>query len=485
VSTDSVADVRLDPPKVDGKIPDWLIDPDLYGAATLTVAALCEKFSTVCESAVDPLEIASALEFDGFNDLTVRNEYGLRDVFALARAMYVRVPRRPADPKPAEDPWRMSRFRPLLHSLLYALPAVCFPAAGALLVGPGVLPTLVAALLVAWGLSQGLACVGYLRRAGTADEGQVRWVLRAGLGAGLVVVALVMLAARLDLHAHPLVLFFGAGEGVYMLAACVLMVVNAETWLPVALAPGVVGSAVFLYLGRPPGLEHLAWAALGSTPLLACVLAVAYTRRRGPKTGRLLMAPELWAAVPAVAFGVVAAGLLTFPVVAGPAGRGGLNTGALLASLPLSLSMGAAEWSLLWYRRRTRRLLGVSTGSRNFGLRSRLLLIVALLQYLCGTAVLIAAGAAIAGATGFVHLQLADLPEMVAYLMLGSALFLALLLQTMRVRAVPLLVASAGLAAELIFRSKGMTVQVLTPAVLLIVIGGFAVFSLGAAVRHG
>jgi hypothetical protein len=485
VSTESAEDVRPDAPRVNGKTPRWLQEADHDGAAPLTVAALCEKFSAVCESAVDPLEIASALEFDGFSDHSVRSEYGVSDVFALARAMYLRVPRRPADPEPAPDPWQVNRFRPLLHSLLYALPAVCFPAAAGLLGGPGVLPTLVTALLVAWGLSQGLACIGYLRRAGSADESQVRRVLRAGLATGLVLVVLAMFAARLRLHSYPLVLFFGVGEGAYMLGACVLMVVGAETWLPVALAPGVVGSAVFLYLGRPPGLEHLAWAALGATPLLACVIAVACTRRNGPRTGRLLIASELWAAIPAIAFGVVAAGLLGFPIVAGPDGHGGLNPGALLAALPLSLSMGAAEWSLLWYRRRTRWLLGSVSGLRTFQLGARRALVAALLQYMCGTAALMAAGVAIAAATGFAHPGLTDLPVMVAYLMLGSALFLALLLQTMRLRAVPLLVAAAGLAAELILRDQGMIVQVLTPAVLLIVIGSYAVMSLGAPVRHG
>ncbi len=391
----------------------------------------------------------------------------------------------PAAPAPATDPWQVNRLRPLLHGLLYALPAVCFPAAAGLLGGPGVLPTLVLALLVAWGVSQGVAAIGYLRRAGTADEGQVRRVLRAGLGAGLVLVALAMLAARLYLHSHPLVLFFGAGEGVYMLGASVLMVVGAETWLPVALVPGVVGSGVFLYLGRPAGLEHLTWVLLGATPLLACLIALIWTRKLGPRVGHVLAAPELWAAVPAITFGVVAAGLLTFPVIAGPQGHGGLNAGALLASLPLSLSMGAAEWSLLWYRRRTRRLLGTMSGLGGFRLRSRLCLFVALLQYVCGTAALMAAGAAIAGAIGFAHPGRSDLPEMAAYLMLGAAMFLALLMQTMQIRAIPLLIASAALAAELILHNEGMIVQVVTPAVLLVAMGSFAVMSLGAAIRHG
>ena len=203
------------------------------------MAALCEKYGTVCESAVDPLEVASALEFDGFSDNSVWSDYGVSDVFALARAMYRRVPRRPDNPAPAPDPWQGSRFRPLLHALLYALPAVCFPAAAGLLGGPGVLPTLVLALLVAWGLSQGLAYVGYLRRSGSADERQVKRVLRAGLAAGLVLIGLAMLAAGMRFGASVAVLCFGAGEGAYMLGASVLMVLGLETWLPVALVPGV------------------------------------------------------------------------------------------------------------------------------------------------------------------------------------------------------------------------------------------------------
>jgi hypothetical protein len=468
---------------VNGSSPQWLRDLDETDRPT--VAALCETYGTVCESAVDPLEVASALEFDGFGDNSVWSDYGVSDVFALARAMYRRVPRRPGNPAPAADPWRGSRFRPLLHALLYALPAVCFPAAAGLLGGPGVLPTLVLALLVACGLSQGLACVGYLRRSGSADERQVKRVLRAGLGAGLALVVLAMLAAQAKFGSSSAVIFFGAGEGAYMLGASVLMVLGMETWLPVALVPGVAASAAFLYLGRPPQLEHAAWWALGATPLLACLLALASTRRNGSRAGRLLIAAELRAAMPAIAFGVVAAGLLTFPIVAVPEGHGGLNRGALLVSIPLSLSMGAAEFSLLWYRRRMRRLLGSTTALPEFRRRSRRVLFVALLQYVCGTVALIVAGVTVAVWAGFAHLDRADLPLMVAYLMLGSAMFLALLLQTTGVHAVPLAAAAAALAIELALRDMGMVIQVLTPAALLIAMGCFAARSLGAAVRHG
>jgi len=48
---------------------------------------------------VHPLEIAGALEFDGWNDARTER-YGVSDVFALAEEMYRRVPRRPAEPAP-------------------------------------------------------------------------------------------------------------------------------------------------------------------------------------------------------------------------------------------------------------------------------------------------------------------------------------------------------------------------------------------------
>jgi hypothetical protein len=487
-------------PEANGRTPGWLQDAAAdRDSERLTVAALCEKFGAVCESAVDPLEVASALEFEGYGDRTAREDYGVRDVFALAQAMYRRVPRRPRSPEPAPDPFQPGRLRPLLHGLLYALPAVCFPAVGALLAGPGVLPALVVALLVAWGLSQGLASIGYLRL-GTTNMTQARRVLRTGMLAGLVLVGFGMAAVRLAAHPHTLVLLFGAGEGVYMLAACVLMVVGAERWLPAALAPGVLGSTMFLYLGRPARLEHVAWAALAVTPLLALAMAWVFTRTATPRTatprggtpgtgtpgtGWLPVPAELRAAVPAIAFGVVAAGLLTFPVVTGPHGHGGVNVGALVASIPLSLSMGAAEWSLLWYRRRTRRMLRTISDVGAFRRRARGALLLALLQYVSGAIVLVAAAVAVAVGSGLVHRQQIIAPEAAGYLMLGSAMFLALLLQTMRVWALPLAAAATALATEIIFRQYGVAIQVAVPAVLLVIVGCYSTALLGAAVRHG
>ncbi len=453
----------------------------LAGIDRTELDELCSRFAEVCESAVDPLEIASALEFEGVSDRTARSDYAAEDVFVLARVLYHRVPRRPAEPEPVPDPWPVGPLRPLLHGLLYALPAVCFPAAGALLVGPGVLPALVVALLSGWGLSQGLAAIGYLRL-GMAGLGQTRRVLRAGLVTGLAAVGLIMTVTGLVTGAHPTVLFFGAGEGAYMLGACVLLVTGTELWLLLALAPGALGATAFLVSGKSPGLEHLTWAALAATPVLACVIAL--SGRAGSRVGRLLVATELWSALPAVLLGAIAAGLLTFPVVSGPDGHGGVNLGALVASVPLALSMGAAEWSLLWYRRRMRRLLEVTNDPGWFRMHARLSLIGALLQFLSCTVVLICLGISVGIETGLLRTQHEMMPEIVSYLVLGAAMFLVLLLQAVRVRAVPLAAAAVALGAEVALRQHGLAVEIAVPAALLVVVGSYALACLGAAVRH-
>jgi hypothetical protein len=110
-----------------------------------------------------------------------------------------------------------------------------------------------------------------------------------------------------------------------------------------------------------------------------------------------------------------------------------------------------------------------------FRRRARGALLLAWLQYVSGAIVLVAIGAVVAVGSGLVHRQQIIVPEAAGYLMLGSAMFLALLLQTMRVWALPL-------AAAVTY---GEAIQVAVPAALLIVLGCYSVALLGAAVRHG
>jgi ABC-type multidrug transport system fused ATPase/permease subunit len=491
---------------------------------------LCQQFVLVCESAVDPMEICSALEFDGLNDQTARQRYGVSDVFALAEEMYRRVPRRPAEPEPPTDPWQGSKLRPALHGLLYGLPTVCFPAAAGLLAGPRVLSVLIIALLASWSLSQALAYLGYARL-GRGDSAEAARLLLAGMTVGFAGMTLAMAATGLVAHARVSGLIFGLGLGAYMLGATVLMVFGAERLLLIVLAPGVLGSIAFLLLGRPAHLEYTAWAALAATPLLALGLASVRAdreadfrglrgrrnrrnrrSRRGrrgrrrvrgvsglrflrgarrsrhaqssPAAGRLFVASELRGALPSAGFGLVAAGLLVLPVAAGLPGHRGPNTGALLASLPLALSMGGAESALIWFRRRTQRLLRSTRSLPAFAARARLALFAALLQYLTAAVLLTAAVIAVASATRLIHPHWAVVPEIAAYLALGGAMFLALLLQAFGSRTFPLIACVVTLAFELLWRDLGVLGQIVACTELLVVLAGYAVLMLGKAVLH-
>jgi hypothetical protein len=487
---------------------DTQVPPAANGARRLTVvpaedatsrdlAELCEQFILVCESAVDPLEISTALEFDGLNDQAVRERYGVSDVFALAEVMYRRVPRRPAEPEPVADPWRISKIRSAVHGLIFGLPAVCFLAATALLTGPGVLRALVVALLSSWTLSQGLAYLGYTRL-GRSDAVQAARVLLAGMIAGTGAVGLAMALTALTERVDLPVLIFGFGLGTYMLGATVLMVLGAERLLLIVLAPGVLGSATFLALGQPHHLEYAVWAALAATPALALALALwragrepgffGQRRSRNAKTpepaGKLITAAELRGALPSAGFGLVVAGLLVFPVAAALAGGQGPNTGALLASLPLALSMGVAEWTLVWFRRRTQRLLRGTREVPAFAYRARLTLLTALLQYLTAATLLTAAVFVVATAAQLIHPHWAIAPQIGAYLALGGAMFVALLLQAFGSRMVPLITCAVALAFEVLWHRLGVSGQLVACTGLLLTLTGYAALVLGKAVRH-
>jgi hypothetical protein len=456
-------------------------------AAGHSIEDLCRQLAPVCASAVDPLEIASALEFDGVGDAAAATTYGYADVFALAEEMWRRTRRRPAEPDEAPEPWLdVSGLRPALRTVLYALPAVFFLAGAGLFTGTGVYVTLVVALLTSWSLSQGLAFLGY-RRLGTVA---VYRTLLTCLLACLAAVTAAVVAAAGVAHAQLTVLGFGLGEGMYMLSASVLMVLGAERRLLLALTPGVLASGAFLAAGRPLHEQPYLWAAMAATPALALSLAFACVgpgwraASAGPRAAKRYAWHERGGALTAAAFGLVAGGLMVFPVAAGPDGHGGVSTGALLGAMSLTLSVGAGEWFLLWYRRRTRELLRTATDVAGFARRAREAFADAVLQYMAAAAAVLSLAAIVADRTGLLHLRWQALPAMTAYLALGTAMFVALLLQALGDRTVPLAVCAAALAAEIGCRDAGWADQVAVPAGLTVVLATYAATSLGNPARH-
>jgi hypothetical protein len=63
-------------------------------------------------------------------------------------------------------------------------------------------------------------------------------------------------------------------------------------------------------------------------------------------------------------------------------------------------------------------------------------------------------------------------------------MFLALAALAFGVRALPLIICAAGLAAEIVLHDLGQTVQIATSAGLLLALGGYTAVVLSRAVRH-
>ena len=395
------------------------------------VDRLCRQMREVCASAVDPLEIAAALEAEaGLTGPTLRARYGCPDVFTLADEMYRRTVRWPAEPPPQPDLWAADPRTHVAHAVLYGLPAASYAVATPLLSGGASLTVVLVSMVTSWTLSQALAYLGYARLSGL-DRGGAAQVLRAGLPAGTAVLGAALAAAALLAPAGTAVLVFAAAQGVYLLAATVLLVLKAERWVFAALAPGALASVAYLMAGRPASVNGLLWLPLVVTAVVACGAAVAVTRSPGPRV-RLTPSPaELRGALTQAQFGLFAAGLLAFPVAVVGFGAGSAVSAVAVLTLPLSLSMGAAEWSLYRYRRDVQELLDRCRTVRQFGPGARRVLVGAVLRYLMAAAVLIAV--TVAALPGSVAVTSAGTAVVLcaSYLALGGALFVALLLQAL------------------------------------------------------
>ena len=230
-------------------------------------ALLALQMREECAAAVDPLEIAAALEADGVSDEDAGTRYGCRDVFDLGERLYAMTPRRPprggqagrsAGNGSAENRWQARASHHLLRGVVFALPGLCYAAVARAVATPGAIAVLLFSLLASWGVSQSLAYLAYVRL-GRCDRRGAAVVLRRGsacCAAGIVTLAA---AGAAMCHSGPAVLALAAGQSLYLLAATASLVPLAEPvspearqrsdgewWLLCALAPSALASAVDL-----------------------------------------------------------------------------------------------------------------------------------------------------------------------------------------------------------------------------------------------
>lgn len=322
------------------------------------IAHLSRTHNELCTQAVDPFEIAAGLEAAGVSDRQARTEYGAASVFELADAMYELVPRRPLDDVAPIDPWQRPVTRHLLRGLLYGLPGLLYAVALTMLQTGFDAVLLLAATIVASGLGQGLSLLGH-SLIGRRQRDAAVALFRTALVAGGLLGALIIFVSWLTGSLSSAVVLAGC-QFAYLLAATVLMIVDAGFLLLSVLAPGVL--LAILELSGAIAIPRE--AALGVLALCVAAAVVAAWSQldvaRGEtlkqvRVGFGLSGTDAVMGVRYFVYGLASAGLVSFAVVdaIGRHGNGAAGPIALMM-LPLVASLGIAEW--LIYRLRSRAL---------------------------------------------------------------------------------------------------------------------------------
>lgn len=380
------------------------------------LAARLEGFVAV---AVHPDEIAALLESDGMTDDHIRLTYGRADSFALAEDLYARVERHhPAPEAPPTGPWHSALAGCLLRGLVFALPGLAYVLAAPLLAGEhgrfglpaGTVP-LLAGAVTGWVWNQAIAHRAYTWL-GLGDRPAAARALLTGAPAGALIGSAVALATAAP-GETPAALF-AAGQSLYLAAATVLLVLGRERALLCALLPLAGAIPAFRW-----DLPDLLRAGLLLTSLTAAVAFAALVLRPGVRRGAAGRGgPPRAASLPYGLFGL-GSGLLVLH-----AGIGDTLVSGAGAVVALTLSMGPAEWLLHRFRGESLTRLRTLTTAREFRRAVTGTLVLCLGGYLT---VLVAL--TLAATLAWPGVPWPTLPRLVTLLVIGTVLWLGLLLQ--------------------------------------------------------
>ncbi|MFD5109177.1 hypothetical protein [Streptomyces cinereoruber] len=394
------------------KAPDTDPAPDPFDE-------LAERLDGFVAAAVHPDEVAALLESDGMTDDHIRRTYGRADSFALAEDLYARVERRhPAPAAPPAGPWHGGLANCLLRGLVFALPGLAYVLAAPLLVGeqgrfglPGGTVPLLAGAVTGWVWNQALSHRAYTWL-GLGDRPAAARALLTGAPPGALAGTGVALAVAVPGEGPAAV--FAAGQALYLAAATVLLVLGRERALLGALVP-LAGAVPAFHRDLPDPLRiGLLLASLTAATVLAARVLRPGLRRAAAGRG----GPPRAASLPYGLFGL-GSGLLVLHAGVGTTPVSG--AGAVVA---LTLSMGPAEWLLHRFRDGALTRLRTLTTAREFRRAATGTLVLCLGGYLAVlTALLLAVTLLWPGAPR------PALPDLLALLLVGTALWLGLLLQ--------------------------------------------------------
>lgn len=366
------------------------------------VSQLSRRLNHVVTTAVDPLQIATALEVDGLSDDTAVKRYGRQDVFDLANELYRRVPLRVARPeRPAHK--KVSAWRFVAHGALFAAPGLfalaCLRDQKPRLAGVAFL----AAVFVGWAAGQGISVLGYTV-AGRVGHGAAARFLLAALLMTVLLVAGAMTIGVLMGAPVPIV-GTAAGQVAYVLAVTVLLVLDREPIVYVILVPGVIAAGAALY-GVVPHAVGMAAAAITVGALVGTAGVVAWrtwsasvprARLTVRDVGQALTVRDVGRALLYGMFALTSATLVSFDTVVELASGSSLGLVGLDYSLiALVLSMGVLEWQVLSTRSKLRSLLHYEEDLARFRQKAMRIACRALCVYLLVLIMMIVVGATIA-----------------------------------------------------------------------------------------
>jgi hypothetical protein len=348
----------------------------------------------VLAAAVDPLEIAASLETCGLSNAVAHERFGAKDVFSLADKLFSAVAFK-AVPLAKPRATRPGGVPDLGRGLVFATPTLMFAGAAIALHSWLSWWTVPLGLICGWAFGQFVAYAGFSQEGRPGPCGaEAAW----GLGGAMVSCASLGVAGDLVLGGTYLGVIFAVAACAFMTAGAELVVHGEERLIGAVLAPGAIGSFVFITgepIKIPVGVAvGVAVASIGATVLGAL--------RHVPAFGTwasCIRRVDTATAARHFANGCCCGFFVALFMVLEPE-KTGLPSWPGAAAYPLVLSLGAMEWQLRSLRSAARRaLLGCSSVAR-FGTIVRRRLARSTVSYAAVVAVLTALVQALAHACG-------------------------------------------------------------------------------------
>jgi hypothetical protein len=349
----ALLDARPEPEPNDPSVSEWI------GRITANLPAPDQAtdddplVARICSAAVDPLEIAAALEAAGMSHQVVVDTFGQADVFALAEQLWTHVPFEPSVVSHGYVE-RAGNWRDLARGALYASPAfILFALTRALGVELAwwALPL---AMTWGWALGQVTAFTGYTLRGRGHSEGE------AQMGAWLMTFAAASTALLACLTGAVIggglsSIVAATGVTAYMVANAIMLLHNEEHLAALLLCPAGAVSAITFALGSTGLTDALAVAIIIPCGVATFVAAGRHLRFTS-KNGIGLGPADVRVAMAHLVHGTICGLALSLVAIQGARLHSGTVRAEVIA-VPLLMTLGVMEWQLRTFKAGVGRLM--------------------------------------------------------------------------------------------------------------------------------